>query len=539
VSTGTTRSGRLPTDPTKFIDQVFPRYAPSTGPDRYARFIHEVLGLQRTYVQDRILEALDQHKQTVVVAANGVGKSYIAAAGGIAALYCNPDTIVNVTAGNSGTLKTNIWKPARSLFRDSVLTSVLPGRTLDGSREIRTGLDDEWFFECVSPRYPDDLEGPHNDHVIYIVEEANKPGVTADHIEAVRSTATDGNDRALVISNPPKTESNVVHSLLQSDEWHTLQFGSWDTHNVRIDRGLSDGEKIGGLAATSKLVDDWNEYHSEPWPGLEQAIRWSDPWLGSGQSGAVVPGDTDAIPNDDFRTDLDERWYRRRAGIMPPGDASVHRPLDPQLVDAAYDPDATPARHTPTALGIDVARSGDDTVAVGPHDDHLVVEYAEQGTDHTAQEQALAEHIRAWPALEIAVDAVGEGSGLADGLATRFGDVTRFKAGAEAVDGTTYDRRWGEALAAFADYLEAGGTISDRDLYEQAKVAARTVTWDERHIASRGRDGADVLSASPKDEVTERLGRSPDHFDAAIMATWIASTDPTVDDRATQATISW
>jgi hypothetical protein len=488
-------------------DDVPPRprnYRPGTGADRYVRFAEDWLGLTVPEPQRTILEAFEQHRRVLVVGANGYGKSYGAAAGGIAGLYTNPDTIVNITSGSYGQLDDTIWKPIKSLHR----SSKLPGRTLDNTRELRTELDEEWFLKCLSPQYPADLEGRHNARMLYIIEEADKPGIKREHIDSAESTLTDEDDRMLVIANPPEDESNVVAELMDHDGWHTLQFASWDARNVRVDAGEHDGPKIPGLVDLSEVRENWADWNGEAWPGIDQARTAHE-----------------------RRDDLDVRWYRRRAGIMPPGEAAVHRPLEPAVVDAAYQPDATPARETPQALGVDVARSGDDTVAVGPHDDHLVVEYAQQGTDHTEQEQALAATLREWPALEIAVDAVGEGSGLADGLDNRFG-ATRFKAQATAVDETTYDDRWSEALAHFADYLEAGGTFSDSDLYEQAMVAARTITWSERHLASRGLDGADVLSASPKDDVRERLGRSPDHFDAAIMACWRDGVDPQTEKPA-------
>jgi hypothetical protein len=509
--------------PEAAIQRFRDRY--QTGSGQFVRWVHDKLPVELSAAQQRLLRAVADHRRVLVLGANGPGKSYAAACLTAAFLHSRRPSTVLATSGTYGKLRRTLCRPVESLQHHDDLTHSLPGEYKHSPPRIDTG-DPEWFFEAARPKDAGELEGTHNDHLLAITEEADKDAVDADVIESLDSCLTDANDRHLVIANPPADEVNVVHTLMGSSAWHVERLATWDSRNVRVDAGTHPGPKIPGLLDLNEVRESWETWNGEAWPGLAEAKRATE----------RLPDGADGTYR---RDNLSAKWYRRRAGVMPPDGASAHRPLDPQLVDAAYDPDATPARHTPTALGIDVARSGDDTVAVGPHDDHLVVEYAEQGTDHTAQEQALAEHIRAWPALEIAVDAVGEGSGLADGLATRFGDVTRFKAGAEAVDGTTYDRRWGEALAAFADYLEAGGTISDRDLYEQAKVAARTVTWDERHIASRGRDGADVLSASPKDEVTERLGRSPDHFDAAIMATWIASTDPTVDDRATQATISW
>jgi len=541
----------LPSDPAKFASEVFPRYAKSTGPDRYARFVNEVLGLRRTYVQDKILAALDEHKQVIVDAANGVGKSYIAAAGGIAALHCNPDCIVNVTAGNSTTLKTNIWKPARSMYRDSILPDVFGGRTLDGSREIRTGLHDEWFFECVSPRYPGDLEGPHNDHVIYIVEEANKPGVTEEHIEAVRSTATDDNDRVLVISNPPKDEANIVCELMESEEWHTLRFSSWDSHNVRVDRDLEDGEKISGLADTSKLVDDWNEYHNEPWPGLERVIEISSPYLAPDGTPVVDPQraetgpDGDPVENPAFRKDLHKRWYRRRAGVIPPESASVYRPYQADEAKAAYvDPRATnrfpdTATTYPVGTGIDVAGPGSDrTVMVTLfRNGDLAVRYTAADTDYPEQEQELMHDSRLGGdrSHPVAVDATGEGSGLAGYLDDRLPELYRF--GSEKnplTDGTDDDNPYGlvnyanqrtEALAALGKAMPEI-RFTDSDLREELVIGSRAIEFETKTIKSRGENGAKVAVANSKDAIKDRLGRSPDFLDAAAQAVWAAWCTP-------------
>jgi len=522
------------------IRDVMAQYAPSTGSDRYARFIADLLGLERTYVQDHILAALHEHEQVVVSAANGVGKSYIAAAGGVAALHCNPDTIVNVTAGTSGTLKTNIWKPARSLYRDSPLPAMFGGRTMDGDREIRTGLDDEWFFECVSPRYPDDLQGPHNDHVIYIIEEADKPGVTADHIEAVRSTGTDADDRVLVISNPPDGSGNVVHQLIEHDEWHHLQFPTWDCHNVRLDRGLEEGEEIGGLATTHKLESDWREYHDEPWPGLEQAIRWSDPWLGAEPEArsAVLPDDRTQIPNDEFREDLHSLWYRRRCGIVPPGGASVLRPLDPGDVRAAYDRQPGRVRDMPSAVGIDVARTTDNTVMVGVHDTELRVHYAEQGDNHEQQKPEVVDGTASTPGLskwaspDVAVDK-GYAPGFHDYVNDRVPNVVGFQNGTKPVAMTRWKDKWAESLHHLGEFLEQGGSIASQQLRKEALAAARAIQYTPRTLDSRGENGAEVYQATSKDAIKDELGHSPDYLDAALMAIWVRDTDRDGIDSAT------
>jgi len=210
-------------------------YRPGTGSDRYARFVEDWLGIERTTVLDELARSLDENEQTLAIGGNGVSKSYSASALGVAALYCNPHTVVPITAGNGDTLKNSIWKPIKSLWRNSQL----PGDYKDNDRSLHTGFDDEWFLECHSPKYPEDLEGDHNANVIYIIEEAEKPGVTAEHIDSARSTLGE-DDHILVLANPPTDESNIVHELEQRDSWNVLRFPTVESRNARADRGLTD-----------------------------------------------------------------------------------------------------------------------------------------------------------------------------------------------------------------------------------------------------------------------------------------------------------
>jgi len=154
--------------------EVSARYKPGTGADRYSRFVADFLDFRRTELFDKIAEALEQHQQTIVMGANGGGKSYGVSGLALAALYCNHQTVVPVTAGNGDTVKNSIWKNVRSLWKDTQL----PGEENLSDRSIKTTIDPKWYLECHSPKNPDDLEGDHNANVVYIIEEADKPGIT-------------------------------------------------------------------------------------------------------------------------------------------------------------------------------------------------------------------------------------------------------------------------------------------------------------------------------------------------------------------------
>jgi len=497
------------------IREVMSRYHPSTGPDRYARFSEEMLGITRTWVLTKLSKALDQHQQVVAMGGNGVGKSFDAAALGAAALYCNPDTTVPITAGNGDTVKNSIWKPIKNIHRGSDL----PGRTLDNSRELRTEFDAKWYLQCLSPRHPEDLEGDHNETLIYVIEEAEKPGVTADHIDSARSTLTSENDRILVLANPPTDEENVVSTLLASDEWHNLIFPSWTSHNVRIDRGIQAGEKIKGLSTVWKIKKDWKDYHDEPWPGLERAIEISTPYVDEDGNPTVYERER-ADDNPEFREDLHDRWYKRRAGIVPPDGSSTWRPWSVADVEAAYNRRVNEEKipEKPSHTGIDVARGGGDmTLHTGLHSQRARVHYAESGTNHHEQRLELQDQLQSWePAPpEVNVDAVGEGSALADELDARVPNVHRFSNGAVATDEDNYRYCWAEGLQLIGEWLRNGGSFDNRWLYKELKVGARVLEFSERTLKSRG---GKVIEATPKETLKEELDRSPDYLDSLLMA---------------------
>lgn len=490
-------------------------YADATDETRYVRFAEEVLGLTVTDPQKRVLEALATHQRVFVQSGNGVGKSFIAGVANLAFLFGNPDSTNMATSGTYSVLSDVLWKPMRRLFKQAQRDYGLPGRPLENPP--RLNVDDEWYFKAVSPTYPDNLEGRHAGTMLVTIEEVDKPDITPEHFDSAGSMLTDDTDRFLAIANPPRDETNVAYQKAESDRWHTIQFSSFESHNVRVDAGELDAEKIPGLVDLKTVREDWENWNNEPWPGYETAKH--------------------AHEN---RDDLDERWYRRRAGVMPPAGASAYRPF--YLSDVGMAVDAIPrtpdAHETPRGVGIDVARKGGDkTVVCRLFADHARFDVWGQ-QDHNDNESDIRDVLaRSQDTPPTAVDAVGEGSGLADRLQQAYPGVHRFKNGSkpDTDDGESeYYDKWTEGLAALGDCFD-GLSIDqsgETQIREELFTAARVVEFEEK----RRRSG-DVLRASPKSDVAERLGHSPDSLDALVMAAWVANDathihrKPVDDDR--------
>lgn len=479
-------------DPQRFLE----------GPDRYVNFAEDVLEMRLTEQQRELLRAIAEHRRVIIMSGNGVGKSLGVAIAKLAFVATNLDSTVLGTSGSYSQYVDAVWRPMKKLHEDAKQRVGLPGDTHDGGQPTLE-IDDDWFAKVVSPRDPGDLEGRHAESMLVIIEEADKAYITEEHFDSAGSSITDGNDRMVAIANPPMDEANPVYERLNSDRWHTIQFSSLDSHNVQVDAGELDAEKIPGLVDLEMMRGDWVAWNDEPWPGLQEARAASNP------------------DSPQFREDLDSRWYRRRAGVIPPAGARAHRPFTKGDVEAAWERTLEYHPDQPEASAVDVARAGgDETVATSVCGDALPIRYDAQGTDHVEQADAITTQFEADPDVPLAVDAVGEGSGLADMLAERFPETIRFNAGGEPVDGESFYDAWAEGLHYLGQWLQDGGSIDDRKLYEELLVAARTLEYEERHLASRGVNGAEVLKLTPKSKLKDRLGRSPDRLDSAYMAVW-------------------
>jgi hypothetical protein len=480
------------------------------------------LDLQLGPMQREICRSVVNNERTAVIGANGTGKTYITAAIVLAWQNVRYPAISFGTSGTGKKLYRTLCRPIEKLQDAANGGAGLPGTFK--RQPPRIDYDDpEHYFEAATPSDAGELEGAHSAYTLAIIEETDKDDVTAETIDAMRSLIPDyETSRMLAVGNPPESVPDVFDRITDEDSaWNVVRISSFDSYNVRVETGEVEGETIDGMATVSALREDWRDYHDQEWPGVEQAEAWTDP------------------KSPDFREDLDERWYRRRGGLLPPDTASTHRPYDSDAAKDAHDPTIDVGRGYPIGSGIDVARSSDRTALVTLWSTgHWTVRYTTRGTDYPTQEDELmADDLlggdRHHP---VAIDAVGEGSGLADYLDDRLPELYRFGSDKNPLtDGTDDDNPYGlvnyesqraEALAAVGRKLPDEITYSDGDLRGELVAGARSIKFGTRTLDSRGENGAEVVTVNSKDAIKDRLGRSPDLLDGGMMAVWAAECTP-------------
>lgn len=507
------------------------------GADRYVRFAEDFLDLRIAELQRRLLRAVAQNQYTLVWGANGPGKSFITAALKMGFLFSNPDSIVLGTSGSYGQYHDTMWKPLENMHKQAQREKGLPGNIKGGNQPVLK-LDTEWYCKVVSPRSPDELEGRHGPNVLVVIDEADKPYVTEEHFSSAKSSVTDMNDKVVAICNPPVDESNVVYQKRNDPRWEVVEFSSFDAHNVRVDAGELDEEPIPGIVDLITLADDWEGDNREAWPRVGEVYpgEWPGmPEIKNQLEDGVVsrdqvvewlrPGFEVARTAHKNRQDLSEDWYRRRAGVMPPAGSEKHRPI--YADDVHLEPRAEFGTNR-YGIGVDIGRTGDSTGII----EVRRVENAAEDTfglyvrtdvggsrTHGDNESMCRASLEDGPLLApFAVDAMGEGSGVADQMAAEYSQAVRFEAGMVPVDPRSakeYKNRRTEALALLGEFLRDGGVIANERLEEELYMAARHIQYHRRR--SKGRD---VFAATPKEKLKDELGHSPDLLDAAAIAVW-------------------
>jgi len=473
-----------------------------SGDSRYVRFAQDILGQELTEVQEQILQTVENNKQTLIISGNGVGKSHCISVLSLAYLYCNLEATVLATSGSYSQLRDTMFKPMSKMLRQTQNKySFLPGRTVENPPQIKFEDREDQYLKCVSTKNPGALEGRHSKHILTVVEEADKPEVTEDVIDSARSSITDSNDRIVVIANPPKDESNSIVPMMDDDSWEVIQFSSFESRNVKVDAGETNEVKIPGLVDLEKVKDDWESWNDEPWPSYEEA------------------------KNSEERDELDPRWYRRRLGVIPPDNADAIRPYRVNHVaqaesrwEEAYERDED--EHTEyKAFGVDIARGGGDrTVIAGVTEDEAihVIRSLENPGDHRVNKR-LVNNIINDTDVPVVIDAIGEGSGIADELQSDY-NTFRFKAGEKAKQENKYYDKRTEALGELGKFLKQGGAIEgSTELSRELRTAAHAIEYEEKHTR-----GSDSFKATSKEELKKphNLGRSPDLLDAASLAVW-------------------
>jgi phage terminase large subunit len=165
---------------------------------------------------------------------------------------------------------------------------------------------------------------------------------------------------------------------------------------------------------------------------------------------------------------------------------------------------------TPVQWGVDVARFGDDHTVVyerrGMATPTLLADWSRQDTRETSDKLVALFRASPHPPTVICVDDIGVGGGVTDNLRKAGLPVRAVNVGEAAENSDKFVNKRAELTLGLRDAIESGACLPDDD---QLRIELSA----SRYLVRSGR-----IAVEGKDELKRRLGRSPDHADALILA---------------------
>lgn len=162
----------------------------------------------------------------------------------------------------------------------------------------------------------------------------------------------------------------------------------------------------------------------------------------------------------------------------------------------------------PVILGVDVARFGDDKTTIWMRQGIYIPKpkvYRKLSLMETADAVIMA--MREWNADMCFIDVGGLGGGVVDRIRQLgYTNITEVNFGENALDKDRFENIRCEMYYKLRDYLESGGSIPKIDDLRQE------LTVTEYKYAKSGR-----YMLIPKEDIKEKLGRSPDLADGLVL----------------------
>lgn len=447
------------------------------------RFVRQVLGVKTLWhKQVEILEAIRDHPRVAVPACHGVGKSFL---GGVATwwwkLTRHPSKVIITAPGGrqaakvlGGEVRGRFGDMARRFSKEELAWL---GLTRAPTTEGWDG-DPENFIMWFATK-PDDARehatraaGWHSPHLLMIFEEAG--GIAKPIWEATQGNLTDG-AHVLAIGNP-SDPSGVFARMCRDSATHVIRLDAYDFPRV------TQGDDAMAFGPTQSWIEEMKRYWGESSGAFQWKVRGLFP---------TVATDT-LIGYDEVR-------------------AAVERPAPRQ-------DDFAPEQ---LLVGLDVARFGDDLTTIYVLRGPRIVRVEERhGQDTMATVGMLLALVKSLGmnelhARQISVDDTGVGGGVTDRLREQGWRVNAENFGSAPRSATNEERflnRRIELWWRMREWIRTEAALSDLDERVRDRLTDDLITPKYSHKS----DGRVFLE--PKDDIKERVGRSPDHGDALALA---------------------
>ncbi|WP_373314290.1 AAA family ATPase [Xylanibacillus composti] len=434
-------------------------------------FSQDMLGFDPDDWQRAVMMDVAQHRLTSVRSGQGVGKTGVEATLAVWFLCCRPNARVVCTAPTKQQLNDVLWAEVAKWLETSMVKNLLKWTK---TKVYMVGHEERWFATARTANKPENMQGFHEDHMLFIVDEAS--GVADSIMEAILGTLSGEDNKLLMCGNPTRTSGVFYDS-------HNRDRARFRTHKVDSrDSSRTSRENI------QMLIDKY---------GAESDV-------------------------------VRVRVY----GEFPKAEADAFIPLE--LAELAARSNVQP-KDTVLHLGVDVARFGDDETVIAPRIGGKVFKlkaYNKQDTMVTAGwvisigKRMLREHSQL-RTVEIKVDDSGVGGGVTDRLkevireeGLQGWEVFPINNGSSSSrDGKEHYENLGtETWAILRDIMQESfskhiqGKPDEIELPNDERLITQ-ITQRKYRMTSKGK-----IALERKEDMKKRGLDSPDRADAVVLS---------------------
>lgn len=471
----------------------------STYKGRILDFVREVLRFTNlTAAQREHLEAVQNNSRVAAYGANGCGKTFDDALIAFYMIYVEHALVV-ATSAKESQLRDQYMRDVAKIFHRA--------RTPDGAplagelftmKLVRPAFPDTGLY-CMAASTTDNLRAYHAPRMLVQLQEAQ--GLPDFAFEAAEMMAVGAHDRITLTGNCT-TPHGTFHKRCESPSWVAVRFNSEDHPNV-----LTGTIVIPGGPTRESIAQRAADYGRDsaffiasvqgifPSEGLEGLIKFE--WIER------------AFQRHEQGTLTDTAWT-----YCPPGAVDPERPRSSlQVMRTGYSP----------LLSVDPARYGADSTAVaiarGPVIERIVV-WRNASTVESA-ERVLRLRAECWTNPDVAppriiIDANGIGAGVLDTVRARGASAMEYNGANKPIDRKRYLNRRAEDFLRLRWLLEHDKIAlpRDEDLAEELLALEYTST------------PSGLMQLIAKDDIKQRIGRSPDKADCVCQAFAVTMPPP-------------
>lgn len=349
--------------------------------DNPVAFLEDILGMTPDPWQAQTAKDLAEYPRVAVKSGQGVGKTALEAGIILWYLTCRPEARVVATAPTMQQLYDVLWTEIYKWLSTSPIQAVLKWTK---TKVVMIGSGETWFAVAKTATRPENMQGYHADHMLFVVDEAS--GISDAIMEAIRGTLSGFDNRLLLMGNPTQT-TGTFYDAFHSDLplWRVRTVSSRESSRTSKENILSLENKYGKDSNVVRVRVDGE------FPSQEDDVFIPAEWI--------------------FKS-------ARETEITP----DTQKALGEYRVGAVKRKDYSKARQV--EIGCDVARFGDDSTCIAYRINEVIRFYKKERKKDTTWTAATISllykelHER-YPHIEhipVKIDVGGVGGGVVDQL---------------------------------------------------------------------------------------------------------------------------